>query len=337
MTMVYKVLIIMSMDSEVIFRQIPHGKRKWGNCEFYINEDIKNPDFVFVFDELVKEITLTTNRNNTCLVTGEPPSVRMYSKVFTKQFGWLLSCQKNIYTRKNGIKSQPLLPWLAGIKQIGKNIGKYKSNEMLNYDFFSSQNKIETNRLNRIVVITSNKRISKGHCQRLDFIHELERLFPGKIDKFGNGFASVEDKYDVYKKYKYVLVIENCEYPSYWTEKLSDAFLANCYPLYIGDPEILNYFPHNSLTRLNINDVKESADIINKILNNDFYTKYFGELLKGKDLILNEYNLFNRIRYFVNSHIDTSESSFEITLRPNQTDMFYILLKLFFNIFHFEI
>ena len=54
----FKVLLIIDSVREVLFRQIPHQTLEFNNCEFYINEEIQNPDFVFFFDQCPKDYLL---------------------------------------------------------------------------------------------------------------------------------------------------------------------------------------------------------------------------------------------------------------------------------------
>jgi len=291
---------------------------------------------VFFFEDIKEDLILKINPKNTCLITEEPPSVRFYSRKYTDQFKWVLSCQKNVYKRKNGIKTIPLLPWLVGIKQIGTNIGNYKNELILDYDYFSNQNQIENDRLEKIAVITSNKRITKGHCQRLDFIEELSKALPDTIDIYGNGFRTVEDKYDVYKRYKYVLVLENCQYPSYWTEKLADAYLSNCFPFYVGAPDILDYFPKLSLKILNLNDARESSDIIKKALGDNIFKSNFEWLMNAKNLVLNNYNRYKVLDDFVRNHY-SAEQPAQCFFNRHEPDLKYKLGHRIFFYFGIEL
>lgn len=63
-----------------------------------------------------------------------------------------------------------------------------------------------------------------------------------EIELYGHGWSKshnihgiVNDKIEVMKKYSYALVIENCRYSGYVTEKLGDAILAGLPSIYYGD------------------------------------------------------------------------------------------------------
>lgn len=45
-----------------------------------------------------------------------------------------------------------------------------------------------------ISVITSNKAFTKGHLKRIEFVEKLKAYYGDKLDVFGQGFNSFEDK-----------------------------------------------------------------------------------------------------------------------------------------------
>lgn len=278
-----------------IQRQFPNNKFIWGNNCFYINKDIEKCDYWVVIDNLLNTEKVICSVKNTLLITGEPPLLKKYNKSFVKQFGAILTCHRMI-NHPNIIISQQGLPWMAGAKYI-KEKNEWDLNNFISHNDFKLNNL--PNKLNKIAVITSNKAHSKGHRERLNFILKLKNEMKEKVDIFGNGFASVEDKYEILKKYKYALVIENCSYPNYWTEKLADAFLSNTYPIYYGCSNINKYFSKDALTIINIKNVESSIKKIQYILNNNLYTESFDAILSAKDLVLEKYNIFNVISEIV--------------------------------------
>ena len=48
--------------------------------------------------------------------------------------------------------------------------------------------------------------------------------------------------YDIYKDYKFSIVIENYIHPEYFSEKIMIPLLCGCIPIYIGCTNINNYF-----------------------------------------------------------------------------------------------
>lgn len=280
-------------------RQLPNHSNMWGDCIFHVNDSYSSPDVWCVFDNLPQVETAFVNKKNVFLFTGEPPFIKLYSYKYTNQFGKVFSCQKNVYNRMNGVKMFPLLPWMAGARQIdGMNLW---DNNYCNYDFFKATPFV--NKLNKIAIITSNKMSTKGHLHRILFAKEMVKAFPDYVDLYGNGFSPIADKLDIYARYKYVICIENCSYSSYWTEKLSDVFLCESFPLYYGAPDIEKYFPPDSFMNIDIFDYSKSANILRHVLNMNFYEERHEAILKAKQLVLNKYNLFCVLDNIVKSYI----------------------------------
>ena len=151
----------------------------------------------------------------------------------------------------------------------------------------------EYNKDKLISIILSKKTLSEGHVVRLKFVEKIKEFFGDEIDVFGVGIQEVSDKWDGIFRYKYHLAIENCSISDYWTEKLSDAYLAGAYPFYYGCNNIEKYFPHDCFTRINIKDVSYSVDVINKTIAQHKYEKSISNLQYAKELVLNKYNIFS--------------------------------------------
>ena len=70
--------------------------------------------------------------------------------------------------------------------------------------------------------------------------------FPN-VDSFGRGTERPFDNVaDVYKDYRFVIVIENVDHPVYFSEKLTDAMACGCVPIYKGSKESANKYFNDS-------------------------------------------------------------------------------------------
>lgn len=296
---------IISSSNIPLTRQIPSDwseeyKLTFGEC-------VENCDFLIVLDDVLKQIECNVCIDNVILFTGEPPFVKMYPRSFLRQFGLIFTCQKNlINNNKISNKSFPALPWMTGC-HLKINSHEWADGLMMTYnDFLQFEN---VDRINKICLITSNKCLTKGHRDRVNFALKLKQEMPDLIDIYGNGFQSVEDKFDVQSQYKYSIVIENCSYDDYWTEKLSDTFLAGSYPIYYGAPNIFDYFSRDQLSFIDIKHYNTSVEIIRRIVELDLYTTSTNSLKDAKLLVLNKYNLLNRVLEVVkgcnSSYLDT--------------------------------
>lgn len=100
--------------------------------------------------------------------------------------------------------------------------------------------------------------------------------------------------------YSYSLVMENSIQRNYWTEKLADAYLAWCVPVYWGCPNISDFFPPESYVTINL-DI--SADELSEIISMPVNEKTKSSLAAAREAILNEYNIWEVIWKKINSGI----------------------------------
>jgi len=274
-----------------IDRQLPYNDPKFHNVKFVINQNIAECDYWIVYDNLKTSETSLCPIENTFLFTGEPSTVRSYNRKFINQFGNLITSQTDL-SHPNKRYSQTCLPWLVGIS-AKEDHHKFLNSNFWRYEDFNSNTFSKKNRL--ISVITSNKTLTKGHRQRLKFVFELKKVLGNDLEIFGNGFNSVKDKMDALKEFKYTVVLENSQHNDYWTEKIADAFLCECFPIYYGCQNIGKYFDINSLTSINIKHSQESIDAVLKSIKLNLYETNKDAIMESKNRVLNEYNLFNFI------------------------------------------
>ena len=269
-----------------LVRQTPGKNAQWGRFQFVFSGD-QFYDYLVVLDNLRNPIACKVDKEHTIAFLGEPPYVNMYNNRFVRQFGQVYGCFPNKYIKT----FEPNLPWMIGENFI---VGSHciEQGECMSYDDFKSQPILEEGRKNKLCVITSNKKITCGHRRRVEFVERLKQEYPDLIDVYGNGYHPIADKYEVLSKYKYALVIENCQYPNYWTEKLGDTYLAGVYPIYCGCPNINEYFGDKSYTKIDIRNYDESVYTIKQIVENDVFCRAINYLEEAKLLVMDKYNLF---------------------------------------------
>lgn len=96
-----------------------------------------------------------------------------------------------------------------------------------------------------------------GHSLR----HQIYHKFGNRIDCMGSGITGIKQrKIDAGKDYKFQVVIENVAEDYYFTEKLIDALLCGCIPIYWGCPSIGNFF--NTSGFLIFNNIEEFEKIL---------------------------------------------------------------------------
>ncbi len=284
-----------------------------GNCEFTFDENA-DYDYWVAFTNVWEPKLVKVPKERRVFFYGEAPFILKYTKRFLNQFGHVYGCDPSYL--KNGIiheRELSLFPWMVGISQ--NNRGEWL-NDVKGYQELEKFN--ITQPLNKACLISSNKIGSKGHNDRVRFVDRLLAEGVDFIDVYGSGYNPFGDKLDLYKKYKYAVVIENGVCPDYWTEKIADVFLTGVYPFYYGCPNILDYFSDKSLTRIDINDYDTALKTIKSMIDSDVQSKSKSALAEAKKKVMNEYNLF----YIIAEKIEKIESK---NLPPKKTCSDYIL------------
>lgn len=320
----YKILFLTREEGKVDLRQTPNGSgiTRDGKCRYYTNEIIPDPDFVVVRGKgFYKDLNLHVAPQNIMLVTSEPYSILSYPKGYCKQFGLVCSCQKNL-RMPNVIYTPAILPWYVGV-DYDNNCCQTLSMEEIE--------KAQPKKTKLISVISSTKSFSQGHIDRILFVKKLKKHFgENNVDVFGDGHRPFGDKWDVLAPYKYHITIENSSSPYYWTEKLSDAFLAGAYPIYHGCTNIEDYFPKDALTKIDIRKPEKAIEIIDKVIATDTYEKSKDALAESKELALHKYNMYEYMAELCLKHLDPSAPKKDITLHPARS--FFDLHNLYLHL-----
>jgi len=121
-------------------------------------------------------------------------------------------------------------------------------------------------------IVASNKNWAPGHKLRHDVI---SRKLHSELELWGSGYRwfsdEPTDRVKPFEPYRYLIVIENCQYPGYFTDKIIDCFATGTIPIYWGDPEIHTLF--NSKGFYIWNTIDELYEILNKISIDDYESK----------------------------------------------------------------
>lgn len=322
----YKVLITTSSNDNGMLRQTKQSKgvSLSGEYQFYVNADIKDPDFWVVRNKFVKsKMTKLVSPKNTILLLSEPYSVTAFPVSYRKQFGTIVSCQTQV-KGENVIYSHAQLPWF-----IGRSDRHGIRNDMnITYDMLRDNPFPDKTKL--LSVITSAKAFTAGHQQRLKFVEQLKKHFGDKVDVYGRGIRDFDDKWNVLAPYKYHIAIENSSSKHYWTEKLSDCYLTGTFPVYYGCKNIDEYFPDGAYARIDINNPHEAIKIIESVIEDGMWDKRQDELKEAKKLTLDKYNIIEEITS-VCDRLDATATKEEVTLRPacNMLNLHNMYLSLF--------
>lgn len=281
-----------------------------GRYQFILDNSCENPDFWVVQGKGVREPqTCQVAPENTIMLTTEPRSVLVYPDDYLRQFGMVCTCQEQ--TRHPNVHFGPaILPWFVGYTEEPDGTCHYT----LEYDTLIQPSDI-SEKTKLLSVITSNKAFTRGHLDRIRFVEKLKEHYGDQLDVFGRGFRDFDDKWDVLRPYKYHIVIENGAQPYYWTEKISDCYLAETFPFYYGCTNLSDYFPETSFLRIDIRKPEEAINIIDSAIANRQFERTTEVLAQCKMKVLNEYNMFEYVARLCDT-LNPEAPKQEVTILP---------------------
>jgi len=107
----------------------------------------------------------------------------------------------------------------------------------------------------------------------------LNRILPIKTKEFSSYRGKVESKNQVLKNYKFTICYENIYGDrGYITEKIFDAFVAGCVPIYLGAPNINEHIPKECFVdKRNFEDYSELHDYL-QCMPEDEYLGYLNAI-----------------------------------------------------------
>lgn len=281
-------------------RQTPGNTGKWGDVEFLFDNDAREYDWLVVYDDLPptrnerfsrRTEDLACPPQNTILFTMEPAGIKAYGSRYIAQFGSVYTSQEPWAMQGDHvIRGQQGLLWLYGV------VGKYKT------DWDSMHANPPLNKTHNVSSICSNKQFKHTqHRARFEFCHALKRKM-SEMELFGRGINPVEDKREALDRFKYHVTIENEITEHYWSEKLADAFLGATLPIYHGAPNVEDYFPADSLIRIDINQPQRAMEFIQAAVAANEYEKRLTAILEARRRVLEEHNIFAVIARHIHAH-----------------------------------
>ncbi len=296
-------------DSARLLGQTPGGRGRWGNCVFHVNEPVAECDYWVVYDVPRRLPATRCDPRHVILITGEPPVVLRYRKLYLEQFSRVVTCQRDLRHPQVTLGQQGL-PWRLGRRQQpvpGSRFSERSYDELKAIGLPAKEKELS--------LICSTASGTAAHRRRNAFVEALQASLGERVDVYGRGRREIEDKWDALAPYKYTIVLENSSYPDYWTEKLSDAFLAGCFPFYFGCPNLADYFPRQSFEPIDLGDVEKTVDLTQACMANAAYEQSLPALEAAKDLVMDRYNLFALIADLCHEPAQRKEW---IELRPHR-------------------
>jgi hypothetical protein len=144
-----------------------------------------------------------------------------------------------------------------------------------------------------MVFITSNKIFSEGHRKRYELALKLKAHYKDKLILCGQGIQEVKDKWDVLAPSQFAIAMENTHLDDYVTEKLFDCYLAYCFPIYMGAPNIGKYFSSESYLSPDPGNWDGLTQALDLVLDDPrFYEEHLPAITQARTACLDEYQFF---------------------------------------------
>lgn len=255
---------------EKLIEQTPGGHSRWGEVQFTI-DPVENCDFLLIADLPNTDLTVTVPPDNIWSFTIEPPN----------EYFWRYHLGHPGIARTFTSSSEFFGDHLINVPvPINWHIG-------LSFDQLINHQKPE--KLKTVSFITSSLQAFAGHRARIEFTRKLMQA--GIADIYGRGIAEIPCKWDAISQYESVVVVENFQNSLYWSEKIADVFLGFAMPIYFGCTRILDYFPEESLVRIDISDF-DVIEKIQEIILQQRWVQASDAIIAARNKVLYEYNFF---------------------------------------------
>jgi hypothetical protein len=264
-------------------RLSPGGDGYWGNVQF-TNDPVPEADFLISLNYPKESLEVVCPKEHCWALIQEPPT-NMHHHLHTSHwaFSKVFSCQEKLQGHHR-VLTHPNLSWYVGrgLDQLETDPAPRKTADLS--------------------TVTSNLTWLSGHKQRFQFLRDLRESV--EFDWFGRGVLKLADKWDGLAPYRYSLAFENYRSGYYWTEKIADCYLAETMPIYYGCPRITEYFPAESMVRIDINHPDEARKVILKTIESDRYEKSLDAIRAAKARVLRHYNPLAFLAGEIEKHMD---------------------------------
>lgn len=267
---------------------------EWDDVLFINEASCREYDWLVVYDDMPRRSVgsihreleeLACPREQTILVTAEPPTIKIYPRCYTHQFRYVLTTHDSLYLpHPNYRRGQGCLRWMAN----------YNRHDVLSMPDWPKSKLIST--------MCSNKQMKHTqHFNRFRLTDYVAKHLP-EMDWFGWGMKPLSKKYVALNDYKYHLAAENYIHPYHWSDKISDPILALCLTFYAGDPKLAEILPEESFIPIPIDDPEAALDIIQRAIRDNEYEKRLPALREARRLLLTKYNLFSQVASIIRQH-----------------------------------
>ena len=131
--------------------------------------------------------------------------------------------------------------------------------------------------------VVSDLQMTDGHKLRLEIAKQIADS--GEVDMYGKAFNYITRKLDALKDYRFSFAMENDCYESYFTEKLHDCLLTGTMPIYLGAPNIGDFY---NLDGIVIMDKNANGEVTfdSEILSEEYYNDHIDAVKDNYERVL---------------------------------------------------
>jgi len=276
-------------------RETPYPSLSCGDCLFIMDPRCREYDWAVVYDELppwnagsirgqCEELACPPEQ--TILVTQEPPTIKLYPRTYTRQFGYVITTQLPCFLRHpNHCLGRGTLLWMAD----------YPYEEAVSMPDYPKSKTIAT-------VCSAKRQRHTLHHDRYALTSYLSQHMP-ELQWFGRGVRELKYKYEAMNDYRYQLAVENYIEDYHWSDKISDPILALCLTFYAGDPKLGEVLPPESFIPIPLHDHEAALRIMQEAIRNNEYEKRLPAIREARRLIVEKYNTYRQIESVILRHM----------------------------------
>ena len=271
-------------------RQTPKGDLLWNTTRISINNE-EGCSWLCVFGQPPKNWQTTIPRHRRIAVITEPKTIYShycYSTGYFWQFGIVISpYRRPLFYRGLWLREAPYLTWHYGEK---RGLKKHERPPPLHPTW--EDIKKPKKKTKCLSVVCSHKRDGRYQRQRLLFLDALGKELGNAIDIYGRDSNFITDKADAIDPYRYHLALENNQDKHFWTEKITDCYLGEAYPIYSGCKNLHDYFPRQAYTPIDIFNIPQAIQTVKEVIASDLWHKNRTHILEAKRRVMEEHQLF---------------------------------------------
>lgn len=258
------------------FRQTPGHDGIFGRTAFAAEASGDRDEWLVVCDEPPAGLRSRIPFERRILFLSEPPSIKVYPGPYLNQFGLVVGPMALPEYEGCHIRQHGSLPWHYGRSR----------------PFSWRELAADKEKSRAVSVFCSGKTLNMQQALRIQFVRELQAHFGALVEHFGHGFRPIEEKADGLSAFRYTVVLENNLNDGFWTEKLGDAYLADCFPIYAGGRVPARDFDPRARLDIDLFRVDESLRAIEDLLETADYDDLHGRIREQRRRVMLEHNLF---------------------------------------------